>query len=780
MRHLSSLLLLLTLTWLGPGGLVWAQRPAGYGDWQLHLPANRALALADAGERLYVATDASLFYVDKKLNTTQLLSSRDGLSDVGVAALAYDSVGRQTVLAYRNGNVDIIGANGAVRNIPDVVRKSGQGSRTIYQVSAGQGRAFVATSFGLLDLNLARLEVRETYVNIGVGGRAVEVFAAAIWRDTLYAATTDGLLRGSIQKNLLDFRNWTREPHPAPAQFRLLAVHKGYVYAAAANFNLIYRLSGVGAQRQWRPLFGTFAGQWRQLRSSGPDLFALNDDEGVRRLNPATGQLTTVVPAALAGQALDVARQPDGSLYVASFRNGLTRVVPGTLATERLVPNGPATNLAFSLLADARTSTVNVFSGGYTQRYVQQGARAGFYEYQNGQWTNFTAPPLSAAEFPNLLDLSRGARTPDGTLYIASYGEGLLEWKGPGKFRQFTQGTAGSPLLSEIPNNPIFTRVTDVAADAEGNVWVVNRHLRPGFSGLFIFKPAAGTWETVPYFPNAHNLDRLVLDDYGAAWVAESRKEGAGLWAVGRTGTKQRRFTTENGLPDNNIFDLAKDRRGFIWAATADGVAVSEDPSQVFEPTASPKFTKPVVRRSEGKVLPALFPVLFGEAVRCVAVDGGDRKWFGTDTGLWLFSADADEALLHFTTANSPLPSNRILDVAVNDKTGEVFVATDAGLVSYRGAATVTEGAVSCAQASPNPVRPGFSGQVGISGLANNALVKITDVAGRLVYSTKASGGTVTWNLTDGGGRRVRSGVYLVLSTDANGGNGCISKVAVL
>ena len=161
-------------------------------------------------------------------------------------------------------------------------------------------------------------------------------------------------------------------------------------------------------------------------------------------------------------------------------------------------------------------------------------------------------------------------------------------------------------------------------------------------------------------------------------------------------------------------------------------------------------------------------------------MDGGDRKWFGTDHGLWLFSPDADEALLHFTTANSPLPSNRIVDVAVNDKTGEVFVATDAGLVSYRGAATVTEGAPSCAQAFPNPVRPGFNGQVGISGLANNAQVKITDVAGKLVYSTRATGGAVTWDLNDANGRRVRSGVYLVLSADANGSNGCVSKVAVL
>ncbi|RYY09047.1 MAG: T9SS type A sorting domain-containing protein [Cytophagaceae bacterium] len=149
-------------------------------------------------------------------------------------------------------------------------------------------------------------------------------------------------------------------------------------------------------------------------------------------------------------------------------------------------------------------------------------------------------------------------------------------------------------------------------------------------------------------------------------------------------------------------------------------------------------------------------------------------------SGLWLFSAEADKARLHFTTANSPLPSNSIVDVAVNDKTGEVFVATDGGVVSYQGSATLTDAAPSCAEVYPNPVQPEFMGQVGIRGLVNNAYVKITDVAGHLVYSTRANGGTVTWDLTDAQGRRVRSGVYLVLTSDADGQNSCVSKVAVL
>jgi len=437
-------------------------------------------------------------------------------------------------------------------------------------------------------------------------------------------------------------------------------------------------------------------------------------------------------------------------------------------------------------LADAHTNTVDVFTGGYSERYSPSGRRAGFYEFANGQWTNFTPAAFpSVTAFPDLLSPSRGTRTPDGTLYVGANGGGLLEWKGLGQFRLFGEGTpAGSPLIGTFGNKN-RVEITDLTADAAGSIWVVNRHLRSGVSGLFILNPTTTTWRVMPWVSGLEALERIALDDNGYAWVSVSRKTdnssvggpAIGLFAVDPATANPnppRLFNVSSGLPDNQIYELAKDRRGYIWAATIKGVAVFNDPSGPFNPNA--KFTLPLVPNSKGE----RFPTLFTEAVRTLAVDGGDRKWFGTDHGLWLFSPDADEALLHFTTANSPLPSDRIVDVKVNDKTGEVWVATDAGVVTYRGAASITEGNPHCAAVFPNPVRPDFAGSVGINGLANNGLVKITDVAGRLVYATKANGGTVTWNLTTPEGQRVRSGIYLVLSSDADGKNGCVSKVAVL
>ena len=769
-------------------GTAQAQRTAGYGDWQLHLPTNHPLRLADAGDRVYVATENAFYFLDKNLNTTQVLSRRDGLNDVSVVALAYDSLTRQTVLAYKNGNLDILRPDGSVRNLNDVLRKSIQGAKEINQVSISGSKAYVSTSFGLVVVDLNKLEISDTYTTIGPGGTVVAVYDAAVANGALVAATSVGLLRGQLTSNLLDYRSWVLyQPVPLtanPAQriYHFLAAYAGQVYAAVEGSGAAVYKFVPGTPGTWQVVPNTGTGQFRSLRANTNGVYIIDDNAGVRRLD-GNGVVTTVVPPTAGDFTQDAARARDGSYYVANYQLGLKRVRPGSgQAPDVFSANGPESSLAFGILADARTNTVDIFTGGYSERYQPTGRRAGFYEYVDGQWTNFTPRALAnLSQFPDLNSPVRGTRTSDGTLYVAAYGGGLLEWKGPGQFRRFGDGTPGSPLLGTFGDRN-RVEVTDVAADAAGSVWVVNRHLRSNSSGLFLFDPAATTWRTIPWVSGLEALERIVLDDNGYAWVSVSRKTdptGAalGLFAIDPAATSPnppRFFTTATGLPDNQIYELAKDRRGNIWAATIKGVAVYNNAGGPFD--ANAEFTLPIVTRGEGTG----FPALFTEAVRTVAVDGGDRKWFGTDHGLWLFSPDADEALLHFTTANSPLPSDQIVDVKVNDKTGEVWVATDAGVVAYRGAATVTEGEPRCMAVFPNPVRPDFAGTVGITGLANSALVKITDVAGHLVFATKANGGTVTWNLTNPDGQRVRSGIYLVLSSDADGKNGCVSKVAVL
>ena len=779
MRHLLlACRWLLLLVWLAlPLGAL-AQSTAGYGDWQLHLPNNRAKSLADAGSRVYVATENAFFYYDKELNTTRLLSRRDGLHDVGVSAVAYDSVTQQTLVAYANTNLDIFQPDGTIRNATDILRKQLSGEKVINSLYVSNKLIYLSCSFGLLAFDMAKLEVRDTYSNIGPGGQVLTVYAATTADGYLYAATSGGVLRALLTDNLLDYRSWTVTLPARPGDpYRTLATHGGTVYLGVNNDG-VYRF--IPASQSWQQVVNLGAVAYQQLTPSLAGLL-ITDNQKITVL-ASTGATRTIQPA-LVQQPIATLRARDGSFFVADNQNGLLKISADGQQAESFVTNAPATALAFSVLADASSNTVDVFAGGYQENYAQNdNYSAGFYDYKDGQWTSITGSTLSAQQYPNPKDLTRGTRTPDGTLYVGSYGNGLLEWKGPGQFRLFNPQNGNAPLLSAI-TNPNYTRVTDVTADANGDVWVVNRHQLANRSGLFVFSPTAGTWRTISYFSGSENLDRLAFDEYEVAWLTTARRPvtGGGVFAFDPSTQQVRLFTTSNGLPSNVVYDVVKDRRGAIWVTCANsldgGVAVFSDPSQAFDTSVG--FAPPILRR--GGTSDVNFPILRSQTVLCVAVDGADRKWFGTaDNGLWLFNEDADEALLHFTTDNSPLPSNHINDVAVNDRTGEVFVATDKGVVAYRGSATVTEEKPSCAKVSPNPVRTNFTGQVGISGLANNAIVKITDVTGTLVYQTRAAGGTLVWNLTDYNGRRVNSGVYLVLSSDADGKNGCISKIAVV
>ncbi len=163
-----------------------------------------------------------------------------------------------------------------------------------------------------------------------------------------------------------------------------------------------------------------------------------------------------------------------------------------------------------------------------------------------------------------------------------------------------------------------------------------------------------------------------------------------------------------------------------------------------------------------------------------IRVDGSNNKWIATAAGAFLVSPDGQNTLFHFTKENSPLPSNIINDIEINDITGEVFFATDKGLVSYKGTSTSPSDNLNNVFVYPNPVRPGFEGDVKISGLIDNANIKITDIEGNLVYETTSEGGTVLWDTRAFGKHKVASGVYMIFIASEDGTETKVKKVMIV
>jgi hypothetical protein len=227
-------------------------------------------------------------------------------------------------------------------------------------------------------------------------------------------------------------------------------------------------------------------------------------------------------------------------------------------------------------------------------------------------------------------------------------------------------------------------------------------------------------------------------------------------------------------LPSNQVNCIAKDKNGFVWVGTDRGIGIIQCTENIFTPAGCDALL-PVVQQDRFAGL--LFK---DEHVQTIAVDGADRKWVGTKNGVWLISATGEKVIYKFSSSNSPLPGNDISKISIDPLTGEVFIATSNGLCSFRSTATEAVSSPQKVLVFPNPVPPGYSGSIAIRGLTNNALVKITNLYGALIYQTRALGGQAIWDGKNTSGSKVASGVYLVICRDDSGTEKIATKITIV
>jgi hypothetical protein len=216
-----------------------------------------------------------------------------------------------------------------------------------------------------------------------------------------------------------------------------------------------------------------------------------------------------------------------------------------------------------------------------------------------------------------------------------------------------------------------------------------------------------------------------------------------------------------------------------MWFGTDKGLFMNSRPETFFSDEF--RFHQVKVPRNDGSGLADY--LLTNVGINCVTIDGGNRKWIGTaGNGVYLISADNMSQIQHFTADNSPLLSNNILSITLNPVTGEVFFATDKGLCSYISDATQTNEEMTSDNvwAYPNPVNPGYTGPITITGLTYDADVKILSANGALVHEGRSNGGTYIWYGNDQKGRRVASGVYMVVTATRTGEKGTVCKIAIV
>ena len=282
---------------------------------------------------------------------------------------------------------------------------------------------------------------------------------------------------------------------------------------------------------------------------------------------------------------------------------------------------------------------------------------------------------------------------------------------------------------------------------------------------------------------------KIHFDSRGWLWVT-SLQSDAGLFCAKTNNTPLDtsddvtktwfgKITNQDGVNYEiyQLYDIAEDKSGAIWVGTNLGIFVIEDPEKFFNDGV---FKQIKIARNDGTGLADYF--MSGVYIKDIEIDGADRKWIGTNNnGVYLVSADGQETIHHFTSENSPLPSDCIESIAINNVSGEVFIGTDKGIASYKGDATVAAENLdkSNVYAYPNPVRADYNGNISIVGLTQGCSVKIVDAAGYLINEGESNGGMYSWNGRNQRGEKVASGVYYVLAFDSEGKEGVATKILI-
>ncbi len=744
------------------------------GTWKMYLPFGSSITACDAGDKVYSAAGKAVFSYEKETGVIQIYDKASGLSDVGIATIAYDPSTKVLAIAYTNSNLDLLYNGTDIYNLSDIKSESTNGAININGLYFADGYLYVSTDMGITIVNLTKKEISNTYV-IGAGGAQTKVYAVAMDAANIYAATEEGVKYAARNSaNLQNFNSWTLF-NPATglpskkAKYVETLNNKVYAVVTGGGTDTIYGFDGTNWLTYYFDSLNTVT-SFRTFNSVLYFTVFTEEGGGLNGKIEANGSIST---AQTQGHGRPTAWYViDNWKWEADLYNGLYR--DNMLGyVERIVPEGPFAPDVYDI--EISNDVVYVSAGSTDDSWGPTFNPYGFFIYRDNKWTYKNL--YNDNNLADVYGILGSAPVPaKGVTYFGSFLSGLVKYNdNDGSTYVYTKDNS---ILEGAQHDPQRTKVSALATDAQSNVWICNSDaLKP----LKVIKASDESMHefTIPY--NIEVMKKLVFDDYGQLW-APTRPTG--LLVFSDNGTidditddKSRWLHSgvgNGGLPADDVFCVAKDLDGNIWAGTYQGIAVFYCAGSVLSQNGCDADQIKVVN-PDGYV-----GYLFGtETVRAIAVDAANRKWIGTTNGLWLVSADGKDQLLKFNTENSPMPTNQVTDIEIDDKTGEVFIGTTGGLISYQGDAVSACDDCESALVYPNPVRPDYTGPIAIKGLTDLAYVKITDISGTLIYQGKANGSQMIWDGKNYKGERAKSGVYLVFSSTDLGKEKRVAKILV-
>ena len=745
--------------------LIASAQEIGIGQWKGHQSYTSATYIVDAEKKIYCVASGSLFYVDKNDNSLSRMSKITGLSDVDIKKIAYSDMLDLSIITYQNCNIDII-QNGQIINLSDIKRKEIVGIKSINNIRIHGEIAYLSCSFGLVLVDLIKKEIKETY-SIQKNEILLEINDCAFVEDSqIIAATSLGVYYGNTSSVLNDPANWV-------------------LSGTEMNADKIIRNNNIGCVL-YKGSDGSFLDVFYP---SNLDLF---QDTGLRTITYSNNVLYKVYKEFITLSnnginTLDTIKNDnllsvnhaisdkDGNVWAADSINSLLKF-NNYYYQENYSPEGPKSNDVYSL--DFLEDELFICHGGHFNFGVNYLNTVGASIMQNNySWKNEGYYDLGWA-----WDILKVA-VHDGKEYYASWYDGISVLNGDIKedvyrfIKQYGyENTGGALDTTYYSNNRI--RISDLKFDSEGNLWGLSSEVP---NPLFV-KTKEGTWHSFTMNQGVVDLffDELLIDSYGQKWGVIGREGGVFVYtdngSIDNPSDDEFKilntFVGNGNLPSKQVYSIVEDLNNYIWVGTDKGIGVFYNPSLIFS---NYNFDAQQIIIQEGDYGQYL---LSEEKIKSIAIDGANRKWIGTEkSGVFVLSEDGTKEIAHFTSENSPLFSNNIIDISINPKNGEVFIGTSKGVISYKSDATAGEELQGETTVFPNPVKETYYGPIAIDGLINNANFKITDIDGSLVFEGNANGGRALWDGKNKNNKRVSTGVYLVFSVNDFGKEKMVSKI---
>ena len=742
--------------------------------WKGYFSYKEIKDISQSPSVLFAAAENTLFSKNLTTNSLKTTNTIDGLSGQTITSMYHSPIFNKTIIGYETGLIIVLNeADGSMLNVVDIITNGvNQNLKRVNHFMENDGILYISCDFGIVQYKLETLGFGDTY-RIGDFGTEIKVSQTAIHNGFIYAATSNGIRRASLSNpNLNDFNQWTEVNNGGWSGIETF----NNELIATSNWGQVFKLSGTTfVSFVSLPLIaGDLRANANYLLVTTNDIIYIYNEN----LNLILQINSTQIPDITA--KFTCATILNDIVYIGTLEDGiLTTTIGNPSVFEYLSPDGPSKNAIFAI--NAATSNLWAVYGGYSAdynpyTYGNNGLDTyGFSKYSENGWLNIPYSQVLGAKA-----LSKITVNPNNInqVFISSFFSGLLIVEDDVPAILYNESNSSLQSLVLNPPNPNYKdiRINGAAFDKNGNLWVGNGWNKNGLKKL----DSQGNWTSVNlesisqrYYENSYG--EVVVDKNGTKWMASSYD---GVMAYNENGNVFKKISLGADLGNLPVVDsrvVAIDKKNQLWIGTTSGLRVL---SSVDRFSTDVQLTSnPIIILEDGLAQ----ELLYEQFITDIVVDGANNKWVGTaDSGVFQFSPDGQQTLNRFTSSNSPLPSNGINDIDINPTTGEVFFATDKGMVSYKGTATDASSDLSNVLVYPNPVRPEFEGTVKINGLLNKCTVKITDIEGNLVYEEISEGGTIEWDTKAFGKYKVASGVYMIFISAQDGLETKVKKVMII